>query len=54
MIASDGGVNSERCRDRDAQDQGPSNGNGDLTEDKRQRTTGSSEKQRANDTSAGL
>jgi hypothetical protein len=53
MMASDGGGNSECSRDRSAQGQRPGNSDGDLTEDKRQRATGRSDK-RTDDAGAAL
>jgi hypothetical protein len=54
MIASGGGGNSECGRDHDAQGQGLSNGDGDLTDDQRQRATGRSDEQRTDDAGTAL
>ncbi|WP_354141945.1 hypothetical protein [Bradyrhizobium sp. RT11b] len=54
MIASDSRRDGECGCDRDAQGADPTDRDGDLTSGKRQRARSNSDKQCADDTSAGL
>jgi hypothetical protein len=54
MVASSGGGNGEGRRDRDSQDEGPSDSGTELTDNQRERAAGCSDEQRTDDARAAL